>query len=52
MASEPYRQTLAVAHSRRTAKWYNQTATGDIPETRRKFCGGATWADDQSSYNV
>ncbi|KIW27898.1 uncharacterized protein PV07_07596 [Cladophialophora immunda] len=34
------------------AKWYTQTATGTVPEMRRKFCGGATWADDQSSYNI
>ena len=34
------------------AKWYTQTATGDVPESRRKFCGGVTWASDQSSYNV
>lgn len=33
-------------------KWYLQTATGDIPANRRKFCAGATWADDQSSYNI
>lgn len=33
-------------------KWYLQTATGNIPPNRRKFCAGATWADDQSSYNV
>ncbi|OAL30465.1 hypothetical protein AYO22_01663 [Fonsecaea multimorphosa] len=32
--------------------WYTQTATGTIPEMRRMFCGGATWADDQSSYNI
>ncbi|KIW89467.1 uncharacterized protein Z519_09623 [Cladophialophora bantiana CBS 173.52] len=34
------------------AKWYTQTATGTIPEMRRKFCGGVTWADDQTSYNI
>ncbi|KAI9802083.1 MAG: hypothetical protein M1833_002004 [Piccolia ochrophora] len=34
------------------AKWYTQTATGDIPASRRQSCGGATWAKDQSSYNV
>ncbi|RMD41435.1 hypothetical protein DV735_g3680, partial [Chaetothyriales sp. CBS 134920] len=33
-------------------KWYTQTATGDIPANRRKFCAGATWAQDQSSYNI
>lgn len=34
------------------AKWYSQKATGDIPGSRRRFCGGATWADDKSSYNI
>lgn len=33
-------------------KWYQQNATGQIPENRRKFCAGATWAQDQSSYNI
>jgi hypothetical protein len=35
-----------------SARWYTQTATGDIPDMRRRFCGGATWADDRSSYNI
>lgn len=34
------------------SKWYTQTATGDVPEERRRFCAGATWADDKSSYNI
>lgn len=33
-------------------KWYQHSATGQIPENRRKFCAGATWAQDQSSYNI
>ncbi|KAK1751333.1 hypothetical protein QBC47DRAFT_329977 [Echria macrotheca] len=33
-------------------KWYSQMATGRIPENRRRFCAGATWAQDQSSYNI
>jgi hypothetical protein len=33
-------------------KWYQQNATGQVPENRRKFCAGATWASDQSSYNI
>ncbi|KAK5013024.1 hypothetical protein LTR39_003853 [Cryomyces antarcticus] len=32
--------------------WYTQTASGDIPQMRRRFCAGATWAEDQSSYNI
>ncbi|KAF4313035.1 Galactose oxidase/kelch beta-propeller [Botryosphaeria dothidea] len=35
-----------------STKWYKQTATGDIPDMRRKFCGGVTWAQDKSSYNI
>ncbi|KAM0342387.1 hypothetical protein ACHAPU_009574 [Fusarium lateritium] len=34
------------------AKWYTQKTSGDVPDDRRLFCGGATWAKDQSSYNV
>lgn len=35
-----------------SAKWFTQTAAGDVPKSRRQFCAGATWADDQSSYNI
>jgi hypothetical protein len=35
-----------------STKWYTQKATGDVPDMRRRFCGGATWADDNSSWNV
>ncbi|KAJ8060016.1 hypothetical protein OCU04_011627 [Sclerotinia nivalis] len=35
-----------------SSQWYTQNATGDIPEDRRRFCAGATWAPDQSSYNI
>jgi hypothetical protein len=34
------------------AKWYTQIATGEILEMRRKSCGGATWTEDHSSYQV
>ncbi|KAE8165226.1 hypothetical protein BDV40DRAFT_80463 [Aspergillus tamarii] len=34
------------------SKWYTQKATGDVPDQRRRFCAGATWADDYSSYNI
>ncbi|PTD01214.1 hypothetical protein FCULG_00012689 [Fusarium culmorum] len=33
-------------------KWYTQKTSGDTPDNRRRFCGGATWAKDQSSYNI
>ncbi|KAK8049318.1 hypothetical protein PG994_011048 [Apiospora phragmitis] len=35
-----------------TSKWYDQHASGDVPDMRRRFCAGATWAQDQSSYNI
>lgn len=35
-----------------SSKWYNQTANGDVPANRRRFCAGAAWPDDQSSYNI
>ena len=33
-------------------KWYKQGTSGQTPGDRRLFCGGATWAKDQSSYNM
>ncbi|ORY18722.1 hypothetical protein BCR34DRAFT_660075 [Clohesyomyces aquaticus] len=33
-------------------KWYTQNASGDVPEQRRRFCAGATWVADRSSYNI
>jgi len=35
-----------------SSKWYTQTASGDIPDTRRQFCADVTWPDDQSSFNI
>jgi len=35
-----------------SSKWYSQTATGTVPQMRAKFCAGATWAPDKSSYNM
>ncbi|KAM0198496.1 hypothetical protein ACHAPI_004020 [Fusarium lateritium] len=34
------------------ARWYTQKTSGDTPGDRRRFCGGATWAKDHSSYNI
>ncbi|KAK0703926.1 hypothetical protein B0T26DRAFT_744582 [Lasiosphaeria miniovina] len=34
------------------ARWYAQATSGHTPTARRRFCGGATWAQDQSSYNI
>ncbi|KAF2652473.1 hypothetical protein K491DRAFT_47074 [Lophiostoma macrostomum CBS 122681] len=35
-----------------SSKWYTQTAGGTVPDSRRQFCAGVTWADDHSSYNI
>ncbi|KAJ2897480.1 Kelch repeat-containing protein-like protein 5 [Zalerion maritima] len=35
-----------------SSKWYSQNATGTVPEYRRRFCAGAIWAEDRSSYNI
>ena len=35
-----------------SSRWYTQTATGDAPPARRRFCAGAAWVPDQSSYNM
>ncbi|KAI9730989.1 MAG: hypothetical protein M1834_005450 [Cirrosporium novae-zelandiae] len=35
-----------------SSKWYTQTATGNVPDQRRRFCAGATWAQDRSSFNI
>ncbi|KAK4169492.1 autophagy-related protein 3 [Cladorrhinum sp. PSN259] len=35
-----------------SSKWYTQNATGQVPQMRRRFCAGATWAHDRSSYNI
>ncbi|KAF5585809.1 uncharacterized protein FSUBG_12326 [Fusarium subglutinans] len=33
-------------------KWHVQKANGTIPESRGRFCAGAVWAEDHSSYNI
>lgn len=35
-----------------SAKWYTQKASGTVPGMRRRFCAGAAWTTDQSSYNM
>ncbi|KAH8730040.1 hypothetical protein GQ44DRAFT_816576 [Phaeosphaeriaceae sp. PMI808] len=35
-----------------SGKWYNQTATGQVPLSRRQFCAGVTWPEDRSSFNI
>lgn len=33
-------------------RWHVQKANGTIPENRGRFCAGAVWAEDRSSYNM
>ncbi|KAF5249239.1 hypothetical protein FOXYS1_15045 [Fusarium oxysporum] len=33
-------------------KWHVQKANGTIPESRGRFCAGAVWTEDRSSYNM
>ncbi|KAF2749188.1 hypothetical protein M011DRAFT_475920 [Sporormia fimetaria CBS 119925] len=33
-------------------RWYRETATGEVPEMRRRFCAGLAYAEDRSSYNI
>jgi hypothetical protein len=35
-----------------SSRWYTQIATGGVPLPRAKFCAGAAWAPDKSSYNM
>jgi hypothetical protein len=35
-----------------SSRWYKQKASGDVPDARARFCAGATWAEDKSSFNV
>jgi hypothetical protein len=35
------------------ARWYKQTTSGaELPGSKRRFCAGAVWAEDCSSYNI
>ncbi|CBX91793.1 hypothetical protein IAQ61_000011 [Plenodomus lingam] len=35
-----------------SSKWYTQTASGDVPLTRRQFCADVSWPNDKSSFNI
>ena len=48
----PEEMTNIHVYDIQSSKWYTQTASGDVPPNRKRFCAGATWADDQSSYNM
>lgn len=49
-APQPMDKIMVYDPSQNT--WFTQTATGVIPQTRRRFCADVAWAPDQSSYNM
>jgi len=54
---DPYRNGTLIAQPMEqifvydilSKKWHLQTASGTIPEYRRRFCAGAVWTKDRSS---
>ncbi|KAK4626972.1 Kelch repeat-containing protein [Fulvia fulva] len=34
------------------ARWFAQQTSGRTPPPRRRFCGGVSWPEDRSSYNI
>ena len=34
------------------ARWFTQQTSGTTPPWRRRFCGGVSWPEDRSSYNI
>lgn len=49
-AAQPMNKILVYDPS--TNAWFTQTATGEVPENRRRFCADVAWAPDRSSYNM
>ncbi|KAF8535116.1 hypothetical protein BDD12DRAFT_894032 [Trichophaea hybrida] len=49
---EPSPMSTIDVYDMGSQKWYTQNATGDIPENRRRFCGGIATAADGSSANI
>ncbi|PVH92951.1 hypothetical protein DM02DRAFT_604638 [Periconia macrospinosa] len=49
----PYHFQEIHVYDTANSRWYVQEASGDeIPGDRRRFCAGAVWAEDRSSYNI
>jgi hypothetical protein len=48
----PLNMSTIYIYDIQSSRWYTQTATGGIPLPRAKFCAGAAWAPDKSSYNM
>ncbi|KAH6618734.1 hypothetical protein C7974DRAFT_364823 [Boeremia exigua] len=50
---EPLPMSDILVYDIANARWYNQTASGSsLPQSRRRFCAGAVWPEDRSSYNI
>jgi hypothetical protein len=49
---EPSPMSTIYIYEIKSGTWYTQEATGEIPGDRRRFCAGAAWVPDQSSYNM
>ncbi|RGP76880.1 hypothetical protein FLONG3_4963 [Fusarium longipes] len=49
---EPQPMDEILLYDMANTRWYTQKTSGDAPNDRRRFCGGATWAKDRSSYNI
>jgi hypothetical protein len=48
----PLDMSIIYVYDIQSSRWYTQTATGGVPLARRRFCAGAAWAADKSSYNM
>ena len=51
-STSPAQMSTVHVYDIQSSKWYTQTAVGDVPLARRRFCAGAAWAPDKSSYNM
>jgi len=49
---EPSPMNLIYLYDIAGSRWYTQRASGNVPQDRRRFCAGASWANDHSSYNM
>jgi hypothetical protein len=49
---EPQPMDEILLYDMANTRWYTQKTSGDAPGNRRRFCGGVTWAQDRSSYNM
>jgi hypothetical protein len=48
----PLNMSTIYIYDIQSSRWYTQTTSGNAPLPRAKFCAGAVWAADKSSYNM